>query len=70
LTLSGGQRILNVHVVTHVRQVVLTQHTALIFSLSWTPDGCQLAFVLALGHEECELPPAQLYDYSPTKWPQ
>jgi hypothetical protein len=65
LTLSDGQSILNVNVVTRVRQVVLTQHTAGIFSLSWTPEGRQLVFVLALPHEESRPPPAQLYVYTP-----
>lgn len=61
---SDGRTIEQVNTLTHSDTVLLTQKTAGIFGLSWTPSGGQLLFVLGLPWDENMPPPSQIYVYT------
>ena len=68
LTLVNNQEqnIVQRDLVTGAEATLVSQHTALICALSWTPDGRQLVFVLCnRGTIDYPGPPAQLYTYTP-----
>jgi Tol biopolymer transport system component len=61
-----GRTITQVDIGTADTTTVLAQHAADVFSLSWTPDGSHLLFVLGLTSDELTVPPSQLYVYTPS----
>lgn len=67
LTLAGSQgwSIDDVNVQSRQKVVVLTQRVGAILSLSWTPDGRHLVFVLQAPNGDYQPPPAQIYVYTP-----
>jgi hypothetical protein len=66
VTISSYGAIVNIDLLTRSKSILLKQDEAQICSVSWTPDGTQLAFSLcAPGNFEIAGARPQLYVYTP-----